>query len=62
MVEWPIKVRRNCRKLMPRTLLVYAVILLLLVVLGFPLILWSLITGNADILYFVADPRLRTQS
>src|SRR5690348_11667099 len=53
MVEWPIKVRRNCRKLMPRTLLVYAVILLLLVVLGFPLILWSLITGNADTLYSV---------
>jgi 1-acyl-sn-glycerol-3-phosphate acyltransferase len=38
---------------MPRTLLVYAVILLLLLVLGPPLILWSLITGNADTLYSV---------
>jgi len=33
---------------MLRTLLVYAVILLLLLVLGPPLILWSLIVGNTD--------------
>lgn len=53
MVEWPIEVRRNCRKLMPRTLLVYALLLLLLLVLGPPLILWGLITGNTDTLYSV---------
>lgn len=53
MVEWPVEVRRNCRKLMPRTLLVYAVTLLLLLVLGPPLILWGLITGKTDTLYSV---------
>ncbi|HEV2247955.1 MAG TPA: lysophospholipid acyltransferase family protein, partial [Terriglobia bacterium] len=39
---------------MPRTLLVYAVILLFLLVLGLPLILWGLITGSTDTLYSVA--------
>lgn len=38
---------------MLRTLLVYAVAILLLLILGPPLILWSLIIGNADTLYSV---------
>jgi 1-acyl-sn-glycerol-3-phosphate acyltransferase len=38
---------------MVRTLLVYAVIVLYLLLLGPPLLLWSAITGNTDILYAV---------
>ncbi|HET9178187.1 MAG TPA: lysophospholipid acyltransferase family protein [Terriglobia bacterium] len=38
---------------MSRTLLVYAVMLLLLLILGLPLTLWSLLLGNTDALYSV---------
>lgn len=38
---------------MVRTLLVYAVIVLYLLILGPPLLLWSAITGNTDALYSV---------
>lgn len=38
---------------MVRTLLVYAVIVLYLLILGAPLLLWSAITGNTDTLYGV---------
>lgn len=38
---------------MVRTLLVYAVVLLYLLILGPPLLIWSAITGNTDALYSV---------
>ncbi len=38
---------------MVRTLLVYAIIVLYLLILGPPLLLWSAITGNTDVLYSV---------
>ena len=38
---------------MLRTLLVYTVVILFIVILGVPMILWSAITGNSDALYAV---------
>jgi 1-acyl-sn-glycerol-3-phosphate acyltransferase len=45
---------------MPRTLLVYAVVIFYLLILGPPLLLWSAITGNTDTLYSVGVFGART--
>ena len=53
MVEWDDKRELAGRELMVRTLLVYIVVILFLLVMGPLLLLLSVLTGNTDALYSV---------